>query len=168
MMQCPLQQKDTAEILLDYCARKLKPETSALLDRHLAVCHLCREFTDGQRMIWEALDSWESAPISTDFDRKLYARIDAHEASSWWKRLSFGNWSQPFGWKPAMPLATACLTIVAAMVLYFPSSRKEPDLTVSKPVVVESPQADLDQVERTLEDMEMLRQLGPPAPHRNL
>jgi len=166
MMECPLQQKDTAEILLDYCSRKLEPESSALLESHLVVCPACREFADAQKMIWEAMDSWEAMTVSPDFDHRLYARIEEHEKSSWWNRLSLGTWAHPFGWKPAMPLATACLTIVAAAVLYFPSERKEFDLKPAPPRV--ESQVDLDQVERTLEDMEMLRQLSPPPPPRNL
>ena len=49
----------------------------AILERHIAICPACREFAAGQRAVWQALDTWEAAPVSPDFDRRLYRRIEA-------------------------------------------------------------------------------------------
>src|ERR1017187_8634573 len=45
-MNCPLEIRDNAQLLLDYCTRKLEPESVAILERHIALCGACREFAD--------------------------------------------------------------------------------------------------------------------------
>ena len=84
-MNCPMESREHAQWLLDYRAGKLEPELAARLEEHIATCGACREFARGQRAVWEALDSWEAAPVSTDFDRRLYQRIEAQV--SWWDLL---------------------------------------------------------------------------------
>ena len=76
-MNCPLETRDNAQLLLDYCTRKLEPESVAILERHIALCGACREFANSQRAVWDALDAWEAAPVSPDFDSRLYRRIEA-------------------------------------------------------------------------------------------
>ena len=39
-----------------------------------------RLFRSEQAAVWEALDVWEPAPVSVDFNRKLWRRIDAAAA----------------------------------------------------------------------------------------
>ena len=73
-MNCPLETRENAQLLLDYGTRKLEPETVAALERHIAICGACREFVSGQRAVWQALDAWEAAPVSADFDSRLYRR----------------------------------------------------------------------------------------------
>src|SRR5690349_3128736 len=85
-MNCPLENTDTAGILLDYCSRKLDAERTLILERHIELCPACREFAENQRAVWSALDSWEAAPVSADFDRRLYARIA--EPAGWRDRLA--------------------------------------------------------------------------------
>ena len=41
----------------------------------MEICPACREFAAAQRVMWSALDTWEAAPVSQDFDRRLYQRI---------------------------------------------------------------------------------------------
>ncbi len=141
-MQCPIQTAGDADILLDYCNRKLSIEATAALERHIENCDACASFASAQRLVWSALDTWEAIPPSEDFDRKLYQRIEQHEQSGWWKR---------FRWKPAMPFAAAGVTAVAAMFLYAPVTLHE----TSRVETIEP-----EQVERTLEDLEMLKQLS--------
>jgi len=163
-MLCPIQH-DNSEVLLDYCARKLKPETAILLEQHIAGCEECRNFADAQQSVWEALDSWDTAPVSVNFDRRLYERIEEHERSNWWSKLRSHEFFQPFGWKPAMPLVTAGATLALAFWLYLPGE---------KPVVVDpvgqtrAESVDLDQAERAVDDLEMLQQLAPPPAARRL
>jgi hypothetical protein len=168
-MQCPLLSKETTEVLLDYCSQKTDPETTRSIERHISECAQCQVFADAQKSVWAALDSWEDVEISSGFNRSLYARIDAAENSSWWTRLWSGSWGQslvtPFGWRPAMPVATACLTVAAAFFLYSPAPRPLVEQNASGQVVKES--VDLDQVQTTLDDMEMLKQLSSPSSGRS-
>src|SRR3954454_1319190 len=124
-MQCPLQSKEKPEALLEYCSQKTNPEDTMLLERHISECAKCRAFADAQKSVWTAMDSWEDVEISPDFNRRLYARIEAVESSSRWTRLWTGSWGQsllsPFGWRSAMPILTVCLTLAAAFLLYSPA-----------------------------------------------
>ena len=142
-MRCPIETQDSAELLLDYCARKLDPARTALLDRHMESCGECRAFRDGQRALWQALDQWESLPVSAEFDRQLYRRIEEGKRASWWERTL-----RPLLLRPALPIAaTTCLLLVAGLVLQN-----------SPPAPIEPQHArEIEQVERTLEDLEMLR-----------
>jgi anti-sigma factor RsiW len=157
-MKCPMECQENAELLLAYCARRLDPETQIVLERHMEACPSCREFQKGQESVWNALDAWEAIEVSDDFDRRLYRRIAEEEArESWWSRVM-----RPLRPMFAPPLlsrgvplaATACLLLVASVILERPAG-----------VVTEEGMADArmesiqpDQVERTLDEMEMLRQ----------
>lgn len=149
MHTCPLQ-NGRSELLLDYVSGKLKPEAAAGFERHIESCVQCRTFTEGQRAVWKALDSWEIEAVFPDFDDRLYARMAAEDRRSWWQRL----WPE-MTWPKAVPLAAACATLAAVLFFYSPS-RHGP---VTAPVKAES--VDIDQVERALEDLEMLKQLSP-------
>src|SRR5262249_38379703 len=132
-------------------ARRLEPESVAILEAHMEVCPACREFRDGQRAVWEALDQWEARPVSPDFDRRLYRKIEEQEQLSWWARL-FGP-LRPVLWRPAVPLAaTACLVVLAGFISVSPER-------VTPPVAVDTQQIqEVEQVERALDDLDMLRQ----------
>ena len=145
-MKCPIEARENAELLLD-CVRKLDPERTALLERHISSCAACRGFRDGQKLVWDALDQWEALPVTPDFDRRLYRRIEEEGRQSWWHRLTV-----PLSWRPVFPTAAAaCLLVVGSFILRNPGGAPAP---------AESPQVyEIEQVERTLEDMEMLRQL---------
>jgi hypothetical protein len=157
-MQCPILTKENSEIVLDYCARKLTPEMAAAFDNHMESCGDCRAFCDAQKSVWEALDRWQPTPISQDFDNKLYARIEQHENSSWWTRLRHRSVWQPGSLSPAMPIATACVALVLGVMLYLPGNKPSADHQAPQTKMENS---DLDQLETTLEDIEMFRQLTP-------
>src|ERR1700736_3633556 len=150
-MRCPIDTQDNADLLLSYSARRLNPESTAILEAHMEVCPQCREFRDGQRTLWEALDQWEARPISADFNRRLYRKIEEQDQLGWWERI-FGA-GRPMFLRPALPLAaTACLVLVAGLMI-------DPGRIVT--TASETPQVrEVEQVERTLEDMEMLRQFN--------
>src|SRR6267154_2263607 len=115
IMKCPIETQENAELLLSYSARRLNSESTAILDAHMEICPACREFRDGQRALWEALDQWEARPVSPDFDRRLYRRIEEQEQLGWWARL-FGP-LRPVFLRPALPLAaTACLVLAAGYI----------------------------------------------------
>ncbi len=162
-MRCPVQHKENAEILLDYCARTLTPEVTLEFEHHMAACVDCRMFAASQQAVWSALDAWEPAPVSADFDRKLYARIEEHENSSWWKKLAAWSFASPLPWSSSVaPIATACVTIAAAVMFYLPPERPDAHEARQNQPKVESTD-DVYQVERTLDDIEMFKQLAPPA-----
>ena len=156
-MNCPIETHDNPGLLLAYCAQKLDPETQTLLERHLAACPACREFQAGQQAVWQALDAWEAVPVSADFNRRLYRRIEEEAAhASWWSRLA-----RPFRAMFEAPLmsrsvplaAAACLLVLAGVILQQPNN-----VTVSEESAERAESIQPDQVERTLDDMEMLRQ----------
>ncbi|HZT32574.1 MAG TPA: zf-HC2 domain-containing protein [Bryobacteraceae bacterium] len=151
-MRCPIETEEHAETLLAYCANRLDPAQAAALERHMRSCAACRSFQEAQQTVWEALDTWEAPPVPADFDRRLYQRIEA-EGYTWWQRLF-----QPFRpvlLRQGLPLAAAaCLLVMAGIIAQRPGERRP---APAPPAVrVESVQA--EQVERTLDDLELLHQ----------
>ena len=148
-MKCPIETRENAELLLAYCTRKLDAESTAIFERHMEICPACREFASGQRAVWEALDAWEAAPVTLDFDRRLYRRIDREV--SWWQLLM-----RPF--RPALlrqglPIAVAaCLVVMAGVLLQHPASAPPTKQPQSAQVDTLQP----DQVEYALDAMHML------------
>jgi anti-sigma factor RsiW len=155
-MNCPIQNEETAELLLAYTARRLDASKTAMLESHMDVCPECAEFRAGQEMVWQALDAWVAPPVTPDFNRRLYQRIEAEAAEPWYKRLFTSPWSM---WKPAIPLAAACLLVVAGFVLDHPvasnPSANAPAIRVGV--------AEAEQVESALDDLQLLRQLDSSA-----
>ncbi len=123
-------------------------------NRETAVESAARECCDRRGTLWSALDDWRVPPVSGDFDRRLYARIEQEGNTGWFSRLL-----RPAGgmrWQQAFSLSTACLVIIAVLLINAPTA----------PPVRSAPKAesvDIEQVERTLDDMEMLQQLNPVA-----
>lgn len=148
-MKCPIETRENAELLLAYCARKLDAESTAILERHMEICPACREFADGQRAVWEALDAWEAAPVTQDFDRRLYRRIDREV--SWWNLLL-----RPFApafVRQGLPIAAAaCLVVMAGVLLQHPAAA--PPVAQPQSAQVEALQP--DQVDHALDAMRML------------
>jgi anti-sigma factor RsiW len=142
-MTCPLQTEET-DLLLDYSAGRLDATRTAALARHMETCPGCVRFTTEQAAVWKALDEWQPAPVSMDFNRRLWQRIDAAAAVPWYK--NFGEI-----WKPAIPLTAAILVIAAGFVLDHPrgTQTRVPDVTVQE----------ANQVEQTLNDIQLLDQL---------
>lgn len=159
IMECPIQSNGRMDDLVAYGARNLPVADEARLERHLADCAECRAVAEAQRSVWSALDAWEPRAISPDFDAKLYARIADDEKRPWWNRLFADGWS----WKPAMPVAAACAALIAAVLIRGPVVDFSRD--ASKPAMSQQNAVDLEQVERALDDIDMLSQLGvvPPA-----
>ena len=155
-MRCPIETQENAELLLSYSARRLDAEKRLAVEAHMASCPACREFHDSQAALWAALDQWEARPISLDFDRRLYQKIEEQQQLGWWARI-FGS-ARPMFLRPALPLAaTACLLVVAGLIMNTPERTPAP--------AAEAPQVrEVEQMERTLDDLEMLRQFNLAAP----
>ena len=158
-MSCPLE-SGNADVLLSYCAHMLDEERTELLEQHVAVCKACFALAEQQKMVWAALDGWEATPVSAGFDDALFARIAAEERPSAWERWTAParQWlSGDIGWKPTLTMSVACLTLVVGIYLQNPA---RPDMATPT-VKIEA--QELEQAERALEDIEMLRQLEPTA-----
>ena len=157
-MNCPFESREP-EVLLDYAAGRTAPGSTAILEAHIASCAECRQFVSVQRSVWSALDGWDAAEISPDFNRRLYARIDEEERSNpllRYLRALVVRWSA-IEWPAALPVAVACAVLLLAVLVQSPARPGLSQLSES-PVLVES--IDVEQVERALDDAEMLRQIG--------
>ena len=151
-MNCPIH-NNNSEILLDYCSRRLSLESTLLVEAHIEHCPECKAMTESQMAVWEALDQWEAEPVSADFDRRLYARIE-QRGDSWWARLT--GFASGVNFRPAFTLGAACATVVFALILRGPmiNVSDQPDQ------VIRIEASELEQAERVLEYMDMLDKLG--------
>jgi anti-sigma factor RsiW len=151
---------ENSGLLLDYAAGKLKADVRAQMERHIEACSACREFSGAQQTVWQALEDWEPAEVSLDFDRRLYARIeqDASSWTGWWTRLV-----RPLNplFRHAMPIAAAAgVVIVAGLMINRPSAI--PASPAQRSAQVEALQP--EQVENALADIEMLREFNQLVP----
>jgi hypothetical protein len=152
-MNCPLESRENAQLLLDFCTRKLEAEPLAILERHIAMCGTCREFASGQRAVWQALDAWEAAPVSADFDKRLYWRIEAQ--ISWWDLLL--RPFRPVTLRRSLPAtAMACLLVMVGVILERPTVSPVP--AANDMVQVDS--VEPEQVEHALDTMEVLNEFS--------
>ena len=159
-MNCPLHVKEGAEILLDYCSQRMDPDRAAEFRLHVADCGDCRQVVEAQEAVWSALDSYEAVPVSRNFDRKLWARIDSEEAQPWWDRAlnrviggpAIGWSNYLLSWKPMLVGATACAALAAVMVVSMPSHHPVDPAADQKQL--------MERVESALDDVDMLNQVG--------
>ncbi|MGD0014534.1 MAG: hypothetical protein ABSD56_08935 [Bryobacteraceae bacterium] len=156
---------DGMELLLGYCARRLDLETASALEGHIAACPACQAWTQSQSRVWMALEAWEPAPVSADFDRRLYARFATErEGRGWWGTL-LRPWLGLSGLRPALSLGLAGLLVVVAFWMQKPTTTPSP-----APTQAQTEALDPDRLEMALDDVEMLRQLSlmgtPDSPPR--
>lgn len=150
-MTCPLQTAET-EILLDYSAGRLDFEKRSALELHMESCPECAAFRTEQNAVWEALDCWEPAPVSRDFNRRLWQRIDEAAATPWYGSLVCSL--RQATWKPVIPLTAVILAIAGGFLLDHPGGTSTaPGVSVNE----------AQQVEQTLDDLQLLRQLDSAA-----
>lgn len=136
---------------MEYAAGELDLETAGALERHLADCEVCRSMVAEQAAVWKALDDWKAPAVSADFDRRLYNRIDREAPVSWWDRLTLPF--RPLPLRRALPLtAAACLLLAASLLLQHPVK--------TAPAMQRGETVRAEQVERNLDDLELLRQFG--------
>lgn len=152
-MKCPIESQEHSESLLAYGSGKLDAASTAVLEEHFRNCAACREFAARQRAVWSAMDLWEAAPVSADFDRRLYRRIKTE--ISWWDRLR-----RPFApilLGHGLPVAAAaCILLVAGVLLQRPADVPPASVPVSAQVDVVAP----EQAEHALQEMEMMREFN--------
>ena len=154
-MQCPCKSGEGIETILAYLGGRLEPDTVAGLEAHLQECPACQELLLAQQLVWDSLDAWKPAAVSADFDRRLYEKIEAEDRRyGWWRRLfqpAFG-----FSFRPAMAMAAACLILVAVLLLRSPGEPPVAPVASAEPV-------DIEQMEKMVEDLDMLYLIDPVA-----
>jgi anti-sigma factor RsiW len=166
-MNCPLLSDQTADLLLDYSAGRLDPTRAIPLEKHMDNCDRCAAFRLSQTEVWAALDAWEPEPVSVAFNRALWQKIDREVHAPWYRKLAdqlrFG------AWKPAFPLAAAALVVAAGfafdhhggatskLAVNFPGNFASNQAV--NPGVTSASLSEADQVEKTLDDLQLLRQL---------
>lgn len=148
-MICPIESRHP-ETLLDYVAGTLDARTVRTLEEHFAVCAECASSVADQSAIWAALDNWEAPAVSADFDRRLYHRIGQTAHGSWWQRSTQAL--RNLSLLQALPLmASVCLLLIAGLIAEYP----RPAAPVAGHPIVRA-----SQLEKTLDDLDLLRQLG--------
>ena len=172
-MNCPVQTNQSTDLLIDYCAGTLPLGVATEVERHIAICTECGEFIRAQQQVWSALDTLETEPISADFDRRLYTASVKQSGRP-------GGIGSPATYRlePALSLGPACVAVVVALVVNGAANKPVPQQT-SPPTVhqasaqpasapheeVRADSVEPEQLERALEDMEMLKQLSTSAAH---
>ncbi len=155
-MNCPLRSEETTDVLLDYAAGRLDTARAAMLEQHLESCSGCAAFRMEQSALWDALSQWEPEPVSIAFNRTLWQKIGAAAAAPWHRR--FADAIRFGAWKPAFPLLAAVMLIAVGFVYDHPgsgNSSSSQSVSATLPGVSIS---DADQVEKTLDDIQLLRQ----------
>jgi anti-sigma factor RsiW len=143
------------DILLDHAAGRLNALNAARFEEHMALCPECAAFSREQSLVWNVLDVWEPVPVSLDFNRRLWQRIDAAEAEPWYRRLV--EVLRTASWTPAIPLTAAVLVIAAGFVFDHPATRNSPAPASA------SASVNVEQVEQTLDDIQLLHQFDASA-----
>jgi hypothetical protein len=163
-MNCPTKRNEDAEILLDYCAQTLSPVQKAEFEIHLKQCADCSRIVDAQNEVWGSLDAWTPPPVSANFDARLYARIAQEQvAPAWqtWLRRVFQP-PVPYSlWKSAVPLGAACAVLALGLALRTPDAMDAPaHPSPVYPSMVHADKVDIEQVEQTLDDIDILMPAG--------
>ncbi|MGC4048847.1 MAG: hypothetical protein QM757_04910 [Paludibaculum sp.] len=128
---------------MEYCAGRLDESQKVLLEEHIANCLYCQKFCDAQNAVWTSLEAWEPGPVDAQFDARLMARIEA--PPTW--RMTLRRWMGELSWKPVLPAAAV---LAAYFVVVAPQPQPQQPLVAG---------AEVQQVEQTLQDLEMLQQL---------
>ncbi len=149
MTHCP-----SEDILLDYVAGALAPAQAAGFERHAKECSRCDALVASQASVWRSLDEWKPEPVSAEFNRELWRRIDADAAApSWTARLHF--------WKQLAPLAALLALVATGFVM---DHHSQPPAAAPASVAVSASEA--DQLERTLDDLQLLEAVDTATPAR--
>ena len=156
-MNCP-----TEDVLLDYTAGRLEPARAFLFERHAESCTRCEELRAAQSAVWLSLDEWKLAPVSAGFNRELWRRIDADaQTPSFWTRdlaRELHEALQFSFWKRLAPLAVA-LALVATAFVFDHSGKPRANAAAAVVVTV----SDADQLDRALDDIQLLHEATTPA-----
>ncbi len=158
-MRCLMQNDEGAGLLLSYANNKLGATASTFVEGHLRICPDCNRTVEEQKRVWHALETWDAGEVSSDFDRRLYARVDAESARGGFARWTSGmiaRWT-PVPWRPALATAALCATLAGGLLIQLPASRP----MAVQDSVAKTERVDVEQLDRTLQDLQMLKELNP-------
>lgn len=153
-MTCPYRNEDQIDVLLDYSAGRLDAARTNQLEKHMTECSECAAFHVAQHQVWQAMDEYSAAPLSADFNRGVWRKIDAAAAEPWYRNL--GRVLREGTWKPVFPLAAAVLLVAVGFLSDHRDSK-------ASPAVVTVTVAEAQQVQNTLEDLQLLQNLDASA-----
>lgn len=162
-MTCPCRGGD-AVLLLDYALGRLAPAQAATVGEHARECEDCALALVEYSSVSDALDLWEAPAVSTRFNRQLWERIERAASAPWYSRMA--DWLRLISVKSAIPVAAMAVVIAAGFLLDHPSGAVHPAATSHVSA------AEADQAERTLDDLQLLRQfdaaVAAPGPARSM
>lgn len=149
------------DMLLDYAAGRLSGTQAAVFEKHADTCLHCSALRRAQTAVWQSLDEWKPAPVSTGFNRELWRRIDADaRASSWTHELAavleFRFWTR------LAPLAVAVALIVTGFV-FDHASRQTHTFQTNSPAAIVVTASEADQLDRALDDIQLLGEVDAAA-----
>ncbi|MBC7926600.1 MAG: hypothetical protein H7039_13170 [Bryobacteraceae bacterium] len=149
-MNCPVRTGQTG-ILVEHASGRLQSELAGSVNEHAATCPECTSILKAQSKVQDALSEWTAEPVSADFDRRLFQRIEEDHGRTFFQRLVAG-----FSWKPAASLAGAIATAAIVALLVSPpeqrSARPANEQTIRN--------VEAEQIEVVLDDIDMLQQLN--------
>jgi anti-sigma factor RsiW len=154
-MNCPLGTRNQAELLVGYSSGRLDAAAHAAVEQHLETCQECRDFVRQQKAIWQALDLWTPEPISPEFNRRLYQRIDAQTTWRDWMVVPL----RPLFSHRGVPLAAAAALLLFAGVM-FDRTPMPPKPSPRVGAVAEADGLQPDQVLKALDEMDELSRLN--------
>ena len=150
-----------AEVLMDYGAGTLAPETIAALDAHAGDCSACRQLLTAQKQVWQSLDLFTAPQVSGNFDQRQYARIagiardaQAPAVRGWVSRWLWSTFSGQLFTRPVFAGAAACAALVIGLLVFAPGKGIGVVPDQNQQTRVEK--IDIDQVEQALEDLDLL------------
>jgi anti-sigma factor RsiW len=152
-MRCPSEDRENAELLLAHASRRLDAERAAVLEQHMARCPACREYAAAQFAVWDVLDSWGAPEVSSDFDRRLYRRIE--QEVSWWD-LVIRPFRGLFVERLVPVAAAACMLIAAGVWLQRPDGTPMAAVPQSAQVETLPP----EQAATALQDMQVMQEFS--------
>lgn len=159
-MNCPTKSGDI-EILLDFAAGRLDAAEVYRVDGHISACPECARVVSAQRAVWSAMEDFRAIPVSPDFNQRLYARIAAEQVQgrSWQQALrALGDRLWFVDWRPLVPASAAVAVLAIALIVQAPGASHQKSVAPDTQNRIEK--SDLDQIERALDDLDMLNTLG--------
>lgn len=117
----------------------------------------CQRLFEEQQAVWRSMDEWAAPEPSAGFDRRLLAQIEAEQGRVGWFERLFGGFRVP------LAAAMAVLLVAAATVI----QRQEPAMPEpgTAAALLEPAESQyMEQINRALDDLEMLADFAPPQP----
>lgn len=146
--------RDHQSDLLEYCRGSFETERRLDIAKHAASCSECQTFIAQQQQVNALLDEWTLDPVSPEFDLALQAKLAQATSEGFGERLR--RWLTPL-WRPAIPVGAAAALAAVLITVQYPV----PHAPSTAGETVDASRIDVNQVEQTLDDLDMLRQMAP-------